>query len=752
MYARSRELALSGRRIAPPQPDAARPGLSPSAFRAGSTSARDISRDDTRSASHIVAAAASPAEKPQYDGSAVPFLSEFARVAALTILPLLLFAIAVVAVLVAQERASVLEALDRRASTAAAELDRMFDRQIALLTTLAGSHALATDNLAAFYEEAQRARELQPDWYTIVVADAATGQQRINLLRLFGDELPISTDLGTHEQVVRTGNPVIVANPHLRGAVSALPVFGIRVPVQREGRVAYVLSAALDPKRLERALARLDLPPGWVGSVIDATGTTIVCARCARERVGQRVASAVMRRIGAGQPGLLATAERGDAESYVAFARAPLSGWFVSVSVAVSEVTSLWRRKLWIVGLGGFISVAAALAAIGWVVQSRRVVQRRLEALVHQRTAALQESEQRCALLANAAREGVAMHDLDRIVEANASFAEMFGYAPDEVRAKPPAAFIASDAREKILAMAVTGHVEHCETIGLHKDGSSFPIAFSATTTEYHGRAMRVWLVRDLTAQKKAEARLRALEVEIRHAARLTDMGQMAAALAHELAQPLTAVANYIGGCRRLLRNDEIDGPTARRLKEVLTRASNQTLRAGEILRRIRDFIAKDGTERRVENAAEVVEEAWTLALTSARHRGVKARLAVETSAHVFVNKVQIQQVMVNLIRNAVEAMETIPRKELEVRVAEAGDAVEMSITDTGVGLSAEIADRLFHPFASTKSRGMGIGLSVCREIVEAHDGRIWAEPNCQGGTTFRFTLPTVDRDAARLC
>jgi two-component system sensor kinase FixL len=569
---------------------------------------------------------------------------------------------------------------------------------------------------------------------------------------LFGDELPVSTDLVTHEQVVRTGKPLIVANPHLRGAVSAIPVFGIRVPVQREGRVTYVLSAALDPTRLQRTLTRLDLPPGWIGAVIDSSGTTIECTRCAQERVGQRASSAVMERISAGASGLVLAAEPSGTQSYVALARAPLSGWFVSVGVAVTDVTSLWQRKLWIVGLGGFLSVAAALAAVGWVVWSRRTIQRRLEALVSQRTAALRESEQRYARLANAAREGVAMHDFDRTVEANASFAEMFGYAPDEVREKPPAAFIAPDAREKVLATAETGRDEHCETIGLHKDGSCFPIAFCATTTEYHGRAMRVWLVRDLTAQKQAEARLRALEMELRHAARLTDMGQMAAALAHELAQPLTAVANYIGGCRRLIRNDEIDVPTARRLKEVLTRASNQTMRAGEIIRRIRDFIAKDGTERRVENAAEVVEEAWALALASAKHRGVKARLAVETSAQVLVNKVQIQQVMVNLIRNAVEAMETIPRKELEVRVAEAGNAVEMSVTDTGVGLSAEIADRLFHPFASTKSRGMGIGLSVCREIVDAHDGRIWAEPNCHGGTTFRFTLPTVDRDAARLC
>jgi PAS domain S-box-containing protein len=632
MYARSRGLALSGRGMAPRQPDAARSGLSLSAFRAGSIGAGDISRDIVRSgASDISVSAASPDEKPECDGHAVPFLSEFVRLAALTILPLLLFAIAVIAVLVAQERTSVLEALDRRASTAAADLDRLFDRQIALLMTLAGSHALDRDDLGAFYAEAQRARELQPDWYTIIVSEASSGQQLLNLLRPLGAALPVFPDLVSHEQVVRSGKPLIVANPHVRGPVSGLPVFGIRVPVQRADRVIYVLSAR---SRLEQVLARLDLPPAWLGSVVDATGVTIACTHCAQGRVGQLASTAVMERIAAGQPGLLAAANQNDTDSHVALGRAPLSGWFVMVSVASADVSTLWQRKLWIVGLGAFISVAAALAAIGWVVRSRRVGQRRLEALVRQRTAALRESEQRYARLANAAREGVVLHDGDRIVDANASFAEIFGYAADEVCTKPPGDFIAPTAREKVLATAKTTDEVHYETIGLRKDGSDFPVEFCATSTEYYSRPMRVWLVRDLSAQKEAEARLRRLEAELRHAARLTDMGQMAAALAHELAQPLTAVANYIGGCRRLLKADEIDAPTVRKLKDVMTLANDQTLRAGEIIRRIRDFIAKDGTERRVEKAADVVEEAWALALTSAKHRGVKARLAQRNSRH----------------------------------------------------------------------------------------------------------------------
>lgn len=147
----------------------------------------------------------------------------------------------------------------------------------------------------------------------------------------------------------------------------------------------------------------------------------------------------------------------------------------------------------------------------------------------------------RYARLANAAREGVAIHDLDRIVEANASFAEMFGYGPDEVTGKAVSDLIAPEARGEALARAKAGGEEPLASLGLRKDGSRFPVEVCGTTIDRHGRSMRVCLVRDLTAQKKAEQRLRVLESELLHASRLTEMGQMAAALAHELTQPLTA-------------------------------------------------------------------------------------------------------------------------------------------------------------------------------------------------------------------
>lgn len=143
------------------------------------------------------------------------------------------------------------------------------------------------------------------------------------------------------------------------------------------------------------------------------------------------------------------------------------------------------------------------------------------------------------------------------------------------------------------------------------------------------------------------------------------------------------------------------------------------------------------------------MREASRLAMTAAKHKDVTFHAEIDDAPTVLVNKVQVQQVVFNLIRNAVEAMEASPRREIEVKVATIDGQVETSIADTGSGLSPQIADRLFMPFSTTKSQGMGIGLSVCRDIIEAHQGRIWAEPNPGGGTVFRFTLPLVTKDMA---
>jgi two-component system sensor kinase FixL len=221
-------------------------------------------------------------------------------------------------------------------------------------------------------------------------------------------------------------------------------------------------------------------------------------------------------------------------------------------------------------------------------------------------------------------------------------------------------------------------------------------------------------------------------------------MGEMASALAHELNQPLSAMANYLQGSKRLLA-DSTDS-RAGVIRDALEKASEQALRAGQVIQRLREFVARGETEKRIESIRQLVEEASALALVASKEKPVQLRLNLDPAIHlVLVDKVQIQQVLLNLMRNGIEAMGSSPRRELVIATSpEAGNMIAVSVADSGTGIDPEIRLRLFQPFVSTKRQGLGIGLSLCRTIVNAHGGEITTEANPNGGTIFRFTLRGV--------
>jgi two-component system sensor kinase FixL len=283
--------------------------------------------------------------------------------------------------------------------------------------------------------------------------------------------------------------------------------------------------------------------------------------------------------------------------------------------------------------------------------------------------------------------------------------------------------------------------------VGERKDGSTFPLELSVGEMKTGQQRYFTGFIRDLTERQKTEARLQELQAELVHVSRLTAMGEMASALAHELNQPLSAIANYMKGSRRLLEDSTDERVTI--LRDAMDKAAEQALRAGQVIRRLRDFVARGESERRVEDVKKLVEEASALALVGVKDKGVRVRFEFDPRADfVLADKVQIQQVLLNLMRNAIEAMENSERRELVISTASApDDMIEITVTDTGAGISPEITAQLFQPFITTKRQGMGVGLSISRTIVEAHGGSIAPRPNPGGGTVFSFTLPAVTKE-----
>jgi PAS domain S-box-containing protein len=374
----------------------------------------------------------------------------------------------------------------------------------------------------------------------------------------------------------------------------------------------------------------------------------------------------------------------------------------------------------------------------------------------------LQDREARIRRLVDANIVGITMWSVGgRIIEANEAFLDMVGYSREDLvsdrlgwAALTPAESASAD-QDALAQMAATGSCKPYEKEFFHKDGSRVPILIASALFEWKPDEGVAFII-DLTERKRAEQKLRASEqrlldaqMELAHVTRVTTLGELTASISHEVSQPLAAVVNAAAACMRWLDGDTPNLDEARSAVDWIIKESH---RAGEVIRRVRALANKNDLEKIPLDINDVVKEAIALVQREMDSRQVLPRIELAPALpSILGDRVQLQQVIINLVMNGIEAMQSVsdrPRQLVLRSQQDESHRVLVTVTDSGVGISTENADRLFNAFFTTKSSGMGMGLSICRSIVEAHGGRLWTTANAPHGATFQFTLP-VNADTA---
>jgi PAS domain S-box-containing protein len=359
----------------------------------------------------------------------------------------------------------------------------------------------------------------------------------------------------------------------------------------------------------------------------------------------------------------------------------------------------------------------------------------------------LREREARIRRLVDSNIVGIVIWDVQgRIIEANQAFLDIVGYAREDLASLRWTELTPTEWRDvddqAFEELKAAGSVEPREKEYLRKDGSRVPVLVARAIFEWN-RDEGIAFVLDLTERKHVEGALRDAQVNLAHAMRVTTLGELSASIAHEVNQPLAGVMANAAACLRWLDRRTPDLKAARRSVEWIINDGN---RASEVIRRIRALANKTNVEKVALDVNDLVKEA--IALVQREIAGEQVSLRMELAPALSPtsgDRVQLQQVMINLVMNGVQAMELITDRPRELVIQSQHDEIQnvlVSVKDSGAGISADNADRLFTPFFTTKSSGMGMGLSISRSIIEAHGGRLWATANVPHGATFQFTLP----------
>jgi len=362
------------------------------------------------------------------------------------------------------------------------------------------------------------------------------------------------------------------------------------------------------------------------------------------------------------------------------------------------------------------------------------------------------------ALLDAAVDAIVVIDDRGRIQTFNAAAERMFGYAAEDLLGKDVGVLMAQqdasrhggyvkryidDGEARIIGIGR-------EVRGKRADGTEFPVALSVGEAKHVSDRRFVGIMRDLSSQKEAEQRTRALETRLAHMDRFNLMGEMAAGIAHEINQPLSAIATYAQAAKRILQGDT---PDVDMIHDICAKIDDQARRAGQVIENLRKFIRKQEIQTQLLDVNHAVRDVVNLIEADARAAGVPVELRMaEGLPGVRADATQLQQVILNLTRNSVDAMRNERDKHLGIVVETApgdGGGVRVTVTDHGPGVAPQIGENIFHPFVTTKTDGLGVGLAISRTIVQSYGGSLNYSHNPAGGAVFCVELPADRQETA---
>ena len=664
-----------------------------------------------------------------------------------------------------------------RAQAAAAALDREFDLMIAGLQALATSRQLHDGELAGFHVRATQAiANMHADSVVLVGLD---GGLLLSTRRPYGTTLPKLPRTPLLKQILASGQPGVSAL--FPGPLAGELIYTVGVPVRQDGTITMTLNATAKPPQLDALLKEQQLPRTWLAGILDTQGKIAVRSHDSARYVGHSATPALMQHLAQSAEGAFESKSLDGIPVYTVYSTAPRSKWVVAMGIPLDELTAGLKRALaWLVAgtvtalvlgllLAWQMGTAIAGSVQALVAPARMVGQGELpdirlqplreandlrQALLdaanqlREALAAARENADRLALAAEAADLGLWVRDLvQQQVWASPLWRRLFGFGPEEtVTLHAVLQRVHPDDRASAAAVLTAPHQRYHTEFRLLLAGGTVRWISSRGSVEA-GADGQPRLVRgisqDVSERKQAELAIQQKQQEVTRLSRVAMLGELSGALAHELNQPLTAILSNAQAAQRFLRAPQ---PALDEVTEILGDIVAADRRAGEIIRRLRSLFGKADSQQQPILASALATEVAALLRNELINRGVALKLDVQVDdAEVLADRVQLQQVLINLLVNACDAMAGCApgTATVTLRCTRDGDGMlGFVVSDCGPGIADGQLERIFDPFFSTKEHGMGLGLSICRNIASAHGGKLWAANLDGGGAAFHLSLP----------